>query len=282
LVYRYHTRCRPFRLRRNFAVREITYFGWVVELFMVRPMNAIPSPSLAVPELIAQIIYLLCQTVTMRLRAGTVTPAQLAYVVRRLLGIRKRFRFLVARIRAGRVPAERTRKPRPGRPEPDPDFPLGFRPPPPGWRRWAVREDKPVPAWRSLRQHMFAWVCALAPAVPEFRDSAAAHGEALRLLLAAPEMRALLLASRHVGDSLRPLCWMLGINTSFLYPARPAASNGISGPDPLVPARADANPTLDQNEGDAAGTPGPPLPGFIEPPPARPSAPEGGEFFATA
>jgi hypothetical protein len=250
----------------------------VVELFMVRPMNAIPSPSLAVPELIAQIIYLLCQTVTMRLRAGTVTPGQLAYVVRRLLGIRKRFRFLVARIEAGKPPMERARKPRPGRPEPDPDFPLGFRPPPPGWRRWAVREDKPMPAWRSLRQHMFAWVCALAPAVPEFRDSAAAHGEALRPLLAAPEMRALLLASRRVGDSLRPLCWMLGIETAILYPAPTAGST----PESLVSAPVGAAPVLDQNERPAVATPRAVFLEIIETPWIRPSAPEGGAFFETA
>jgi hypothetical protein len=234
-------------------------------------MSAAPAnTSLAVPELIARIIYALCQTVTMRLRAGTVTPAQLAYVVGRLLGIRKRFRILVARIEAGQPPMERARKPRPRAAEPDPEFPLGFRPPPPGWRRWAVRADKPVPAWRSLRQHMFAWMCALAPAVPEFRDSAAAHGAELRHALAEPEMRELLLASRRVGDSLRPLCWMLGINTSILYPARPAASAAVvTVPDPAVSAPAEANPvsgTITQ--------------AVAESPPAWPPTPPAGDRFS--
>ncbi len=199
-------------------------------------MNAALPLFPDVPARIAEIIFALCQTLTMRLRTATVTQAQLTYVVGRLLGIRKRFQNLVARIRAGKPPRERARAPRAA--VPAPEFPLGFRPPPPGWRRWAVRADKPVPLWRSLRQNTFAWVLPLAAAVPEFRDSAVVHRTQLLGLLAEPEAQALLLASRRVGDSLRPLCWMLGIEVAVLYPERPA----VLAPDPEVPA---PTPTAD-------------------------------------
>jgi hypothetical protein len=250
-------------------------------MFMARSMNAAPSPFPVVPERIAEIIFALCQTVSMRLRTATATQAQLTYIVGRLLGIRKRFQILVARIRAGRMPRERVRTPREA--VPAPEFPLGFRPPPPGWRRWAVRADKPVPAWRSLRQHTFAWLLPIAPNVPDFRDSAVGHRAQLLGLLAEPETQALLLASRRVGDSLRPLCWMLGIEVSLLYPARPAASAVVvlGGDTPHPAPVGAANPELDGNEASAAATPTPIRPDVPEFPPARPRAREGGDFFAT-
>jgi hypothetical protein len=196
-------------------------------------MNATPStPFCDVPERIAQIIYVLCQTVSMRLSLRALTPEQVSYIVARLLGIRRRFRGLVERIRAGKPPRERAREPRSRRPKPETD--IGLRPPP-GWRRWAVRAEKPVPLWRALRQHMFAWVCALAPAVARFPGSAPACAEELRQALADPEMRALLMSSRRVGDSLRPLCWMLGVEKSLLYPeAAVAAAPVVVALDPTV------------------------------------------------
>jgi hypothetical protein len=244
-------------------------------------MNAIPPLPVAVPELIAQIIFALCQTLTERLRMGSLTPAGLTYIVGRLLGIRKRFRRLVARINAGKLPKELTRKPRPVRAAPEADSPLGFRPPPPGWRRWAERVDKPVPLWRSMHQN-FAWLLPLAPSVPEFRDSAVAHRAEIRRLLEAPEMRALLLASRRVGDTLRPLCWMLGIEAALLYPARPAACAPDFCADPLGPAPAAANPAPEQDEVFAVATNRPIVPAVIEPPSAWPRAGEGGDVFAMA
>jgi hypothetical protein len=196
-------------------------------------MTATPStPFPDVPERIAQIIYVLCQTVSMRLSLRALTPEQVSYIVARLLRIRRRFRGLVERIRAGKPPREQARKPRPRRAKPELDIGL---PPPPGWRRWAVRVAKPVPLWRALRQHMFAWVCPLAPAVARFPGSAPACAEELRHALADPEMRALLMASRQVGDSLRPLCWMLGVEKSLLYPeSRVAAVPAVVAIDPTV------------------------------------------------
>jgi hypothetical protein len=244
-------------------------------------MNAAPSPLFpVVPERIAEIIFALCQTLTTRLRTATVTQAQLTYIVRRLLGIRKRFQVLVARLRAGQIPRERARTSREPAPAPafPPEFPLGFRPPPPGWRRWAMPADKPVPLWRSLRQN-FAWLLPLAPNVPEFRDSAAAHRALLLDVLAEPETRALLLASRRVGDSLRPLCWMLGIESSVLYPAPLVSFVDAVHPAPGADDRG-ATPVTDERSSDAIAPPivatlGQGMPGVIEPP-------AGHDFFATA
>jgi hypothetical protein len=257
-------------------------------------MSASPSPLLAaVPEQIAEIIFALCQTVSTRLRMRTVSQAQLTYIVGRLLGIRGRFRRLVARIRAGHVPRERAPAPsaaaaaQAGAVE----FPLGFRPPPPGWRRWAVRANKPVPLWRSLGQR-FAWLLPIAPNVPEFRDSAAWHRARLLAVLADPEVQALLLVSRRVGDTLRPLCWMLGIEASVLYPARPAAGAAdVSSVDAVssAPTAADRmpDPVTDETAFSASATRtvatlGPMMAVGTESTPARPRAREGGDFFTTA
>ncbi len=255
---------------------------------MVCSMSASRSPFPDVPERIAEILFVLCQTLTMRLRAATVTQAQLTYVVGRLLGIRKRFLRLVERIRAGHPPKERARKPRAIVPEPEAEFPLGFRPPPPGWRRWAVRPNKPVPLWRSLRQDRFAWLLPLAPNVPAFRDSAAGLRAGLLGLLAEPEAQAFLLTSRRVGDSLRPLCWMLGIEASVLYPARPAASAAdVLPPDRWAAAPVVASgkpvksPVTDDNTCPVVPTHGPIAFGVIEAPGGWPGAREG-DFFAIA
>ncbi len=247
-------------------------------------MSAAPSTLFpVVPERIAEIIFALCQTLTMRLRTGTVTQAQLTYIVRRLLGIRTRFQRLVARIRAGQAPRERARAPRAPAPAPEfpAKFPLGFRPPPPGWRRWAMPADKPVPLWRSLRQN-FAWLLPLAPNVPEFRDSAVAHRALLLGVLAAPETQALLLASRRLGDSLRPLCWMLGIEVSMLFPAAAVSVVDAVSPAPAADDRG-PDPVTDKTASAAFATP--PMAiiaAETDSPPARPPARDSDEFFAMA
>ncbi len=52
-------------------------------MFMVCSMNPTPTQAVAAPELIARIIFALCQTLTARLRVGSVTPAGLTYIVGR-------------------------------------------------------------------------------------------------------------------------------------------------------------------------------------------------------
>jgi hypothetical protein len=132
----------------------------------------------------------------------------------------------------------------------------------------------------------------LAPAVPEFRDSAALHRAQMLALLAQPETRALLQASRRVGDSLRPLCWMLGIEFSVLYPARPdparpaagATDGSIVGSVSPAPAADNAihDPAPDETSSRAVATMRPMMSFGGEPPEGRSRAREGGDFFATA
>jgi hypothetical protein len=266
-------------------------------MFMPCSMSETPSTLFpGVPERIVEIIFALCQTLTMRLRAQTVTQARLTYIVGRLLGIRMRFQRLVARIRAGNPPRERARSVRAPSPAPEfpSEFPLGFRSPPPGWRRWAMPADtfleKPGPLWRSPRQD-FAWLLPLAPSAPQFRDSAAAHRALLLGVLAEPRMRALLMASRRVGDSPPPLRWMLGIDVSVLYPAAAARASVGSGVDVVASAPAATadhgvpDPVTDNTASSAVAarvvaTAGPIVTGVIEPLTAR--ARQGGDFFATA
>jgi hypothetical protein len=149
-----------------------------------------------------------------------------------------------------------------------------------------------VPTWRSLPQNTFAWLLPIAPNVPEFRDSAAWHRALLLGLLAEPEMQALLLASRRVGDALRPLCWMLGIEAAVLYPARPAARAAVvSMIDPVSSAPSADNRAPDPVTDEAAfsagatqavTTTGPIMAAATKTPPARSRAREGVDFFKTA
>ncbi len=77
------------------------------------------EPSSDVTEQIARLIWMLCQTVTERcsLHVRTLTKEQVEYIVNRvLLPARKRFRRVVAQIRAGKPPKIRARKPRKPRP----------------------------------------------------------------------------------------------------------------------------------------------------------------------
>ena len=112
------------------------------------------EPSSDVTEQIARVIWVLCQVVTERcsLRVRTLTKEQVEYIVNRvLLPARKRFRRVVARIRAGKPPKVRARKPRKQRPakpkrktiaEMEREVERESRTPlPRGWRRWA-RADR--------------------------------------------------------------------------------------------------------------------------------------------
>jgi hypothetical protein len=232
-----------------------------------------------VTEQIARVIWMLCQTVSERFsfRVRTLSKEQVEYIVNRvLLPARKRFRRVVEQIRAGKPPKVRARKPREPRPvkpkrktiaamerevERESRTPL-----PRGWRRWAradrvraraekraakelearlrAAENRPVPVWRTLRMHRRGWLCALAPQIFDCRYSAAFHAKELRRLLAEPEMRALLMANRYAGDSLRRVCWALGVEESLLYdePSAPAAPV-VAEPEPAImtPAEIDVS-----------------------------------------
>jgi hypothetical protein len=229
-----------------------------------------PPPSPDVAERIAQVIWLLCQTVAERCRGPrvpTLTLAQVTYICGRLLAARKRFRRVVALIRAGKPPKIRARKP----PKPKPVKPkrktlaeiereaeIDSRIPlPRGWRRWA-REDrvlaraaekaekaaralaaaeKPVPLWRALGQHRFGWLRGLVPQIFDHRCSAGTWANELRRLLAEPEVQGLLMAHPYVGESLREVCWALHIEGSLLHPSpKLQADPAVAPPGFSVPA----------------------------------------------
>jgi hypothetical protein len=125
--------------------------------------------------------------------------------------------------------------------------------------------------------------------VPEFRDSAVGQRALLLGVLAEPETQALLLASRRVGDSLRPLCWMLGIEVSVLYPARQAPARPVgdaaAAPDvdasPLADTRL-PDPVTEEDTLSAITAPMTITAAGGESPPVRPRPREGGDFFTTA
>jgi hypothetical protein len=214
------------------------------------------------------------------------------YIVNRvLLPARKRFRRVVARIRAGKPPKPRARKPRKQRPvkpkrktiaEMEREVERESRTPlPRGWRRWAradrvraraearaakelaarlrAAENRPVPVWRQLRMHLRGWLCAAAPSIYQYPHSAPSCANEMRRLLAEPEMRALLMQNRYVGDSLKRVCRGLLVDLSLLYPEPDeAAAPGGAGSEPLAPAA---------DEGPAASMP------------ASTAAPEKNHFF---
>jgi hypothetical protein len=67
----------------------------------------------------------------------------------------------------------------------------------------------------------FAWLLALVPC------DAAAYASQLRVLLAEPEMMALLAASAQARRVLAPLCRMLGIEASVLAPRVAGAAEAV-------------------------------------------------------
>jgi hypothetical protein len=223
-----------------------------------------PPPTADLTEQIANLIWLLCQTVAERCRGPrvrTLTVEQVTYICGRLLAVRKRFRRVVALIRAGKPPKIRARKPpkpRPMKPrretlaELEREFAAEL---PRGWRRRA-REDrvraraaekaaralaaagKPAPLWRALGQHRFGWLRGLVPQIYDHRYSAGTWANEMRRLLAEPEVQALLMAHPYVGEALREVCWALHIEGSLLH-LRPKIP-----PAPVVQTPAPAVATL--------------------------------------
>ncbi len=141
----------------------------------------------------AGIIAMLCRMVAARIAGGRLAGPLIILICRRLRRLARRFSALAARHAAGRLPARRhprgtPRTPRPARP--------AAPSPPPRDRAWLIR------------------------LVPE----AAAGTSHLQLLLAEPEMAALIAAAPQTGRILRPLCHMLGVRPPAILalPPRPA------------------------------------------------------------
>jgi hypothetical protein len=89
-----------------------------------------------------------------------------------------------------------------------------------------TRRTRAAPKLPPLPRH-FAWFCALMPA------ETAARGNHLNLVLAEPEMQALLAASPRAIAILKPICRMLAIHPSILVPGAPKLGVPSTAP-PLV------------------------------------------------
>jgi hypothetical protein len=100
--------------------------------------------------------------------------------------------------------------------------------------RVRAAENKPVPVWRQLRMHLRGWLCAAAPSIYQYPQSAPRCASELRRLLAEPEMRALLMQNRYVGDSLKRVCRGLLVDLSLLYPEPDEAPAPVAAePEPM-------------------------------------------------
>ena len=187
-------------------------------------------------ECFAFIIEALCQATAARGAKDRSVPAALTILAwTRLRRLGTRFEALMAKVRAGRLPAApATRR----RAEPAP------------------RLDRVPGVPRPLRlPRGFGWLLRLVP-------ETVGYGGQVQHLLADPEMTALLAASPQARRILRPLCHMLAIKPppSLRSPRRaepaspaapaasgPAATRGGRPPDaPYAPSRADAPSELNR------------------------------------
>jgi hypothetical protein len=170
------------------------------------------SPTLSAPARFALIMDGLKQAVGAASADYPWTGPMALYVWNRLARINAIFQALAALIVAGKLPPERVCQPRspkvqsvpPARPDP----------------------ETPKPVWK-LFQYRFGWLCGAVPSLPR-RFGAAQFGSQFQYLLGDPEMVALIAASPGIRRTLRPLLWMLGIESSLIRPPPPP-------PSPLPP-----------------------------------------------
>jgi len=154
--------------------------------------------------------------------------------------------------------------------------------------RLRAAENKPVPVWRQLRMHLRGWLCAAAPSIYQYPQSAPRCASELRRLLAEPEMRALLMQNRYVGDSLKRVCRGLLVDLSLLYPKPDEAA--AAAPEPLAPASDEETSAVPpaastaapgKNHFSGAARPSPTIAAEDVPPSrAAPDAPPTSDFFA--
>jgi hypothetical protein len=163
----------------------------------------------------------LLAAIAARIQDYPFNDVMVVYLWKRVNRVKNRFLALAALIQAGRIPRERTAKPR-ARKRSSAVGPDGIN-----WRKW-------------LPLGTFAWLCWLMRSLPN-RFGAAQFGDQLRHLLGRTEMQALLAATPKAGRLLAPLCFMLGIEASLLRPVRaaspprPAPAPEILAPEILAP-----------------------------------------------
>ena len=160
------------------------------------------SLTLSVTERFSLSIDGLRRAVAARIAGGAMQAAMIMMVWSRLRRIETRVLALIAAIRAGRVRTQRV-----------------------GVERRAVRPSVPRLPSVSHLPRGFAW---LLPMVPY---EAAGFASQLRHVLSDPEMVGLLAASPRLGEILRPLCRMLGLEPGLVTPV--PADGGADGMAPV-------------------------------------------------
>jgi hypothetical protein len=147
---------------------------------------------------------------------GTIPAIEYSIIARvsaRMRHAERALKSLMARFRAGALRPATSRKP-------------STTP-----RTRTAPTQKPLP-------RTFAWLCPLMPA------EAAARGNHLMLVLAEPEMQALIAASPRARAILKPICRMLAIDPSVLTPGGCTPLDCIAAPTPtaIPPAPAESAP----------------------------------------
>jgi hypothetical protein len=197
-------------------VRGVMFMFWSMDTPKNSPATVLTLPPLSSVDVFAMILDHLIEAVGARLGFRPWTQPMVGYLQARLRRISQRFLALAARIQTGKTLPGRARRPRKG-PVPEPGSepwsdPGGdseaaaHRP-----RRWRA----PVRNWFSVAR--FGWLRDMVPYHPGMY-SAEGCGTQLRYLLTDPEMVALLAARPLMARLLRPLCWMLGVDTALLSP----------------------------------------------------------------
>lgn len=156
---------------------------------------------LSATDRFAVVIGGLLKALVGRQSAGAITGPLLILISHRIIGFNHRVQALAAKIRAGTL------------------------------RQWPVRQrraPRPVPMAGVPRlPNGFAWLLRLVP------SEAACYAGQMRVVLADPEMAALIAATPRMGRILRPMCRMLGIEADVLAPAVPPA--GVPTADAIAP-----------------------------------------------
>ena len=158
----------------------------------------------------AVITEALCRAVGNAIARGFITVAMAIVVCRRIQGVRSRLLALESRFLAGTL---------------RPDVTMRATP--------AVRAGatRPLQAWLPRR---FAWLCVLVP------SEAASYASQLRVVLAEPDMMALLASCPRAIQIVRPLCRMLGIAPEDFMPRADRTVRVEEAKDEPCPAAAKA------------------------------------------
>lgn len=157
-----------------------------------------PSIPLSASDRFAMVIDGLCRAVAARGSERVMSSALIILIWTRLRRCNVRFQALVVQIITGALRAG-SAGPRGAKAQATPAAPRVCRPILSGIERPVVPRG-------------FAWLLVLVP------TTAAGFASQLRHLLTDPEMVALLSATPQMGELLRPLCRMLGLDAALLMP----------------------------------------------------------------